>query len=99
MCSTGSEEVVAVEVEHQDHSEGWLPGQAHAGHNVNNTVAEPGDEAKLRGGGERERYRGSRSDQGRGCLNKSELANIAGCRKMCDWEDRRRKMHGLKEQH
>jgi hypothetical protein len=50
--------------------------------------------------GEGEREKGTEgADQGRGCLNKSELANIAGCMKMCDWEDRRRKMHGLKEQH
>lgn len=46
---TRCEEVVAVEVQHQDDSKGWLPGQAQAAHDVDNAGAEPGDEAKLFG--------------------------------------------------
>jgi len=50
VCCTRGEEVVAVEVEHQDDAKGRLPGQTQATHDVNHAGGEPGDESKLHSG-------------------------------------------------
>lgn len=55
---------MAVEVQDQDDAEGWLPSQAQAAHDVNDTGAEPGDEAKLYGDVQRAKTAGLKGRSG-----------------------------------